>query len=502
MGIRNRQQYLDSLRDDREIHIDGERVKDVTRDPRLSGGAQAIGDLYALQCEPELQDSLSFSLEPGGERFAMSFLEPASVADLQRRGVALKRTADATFGMMGRSPDFMNVGITALASASEVFDHSADGRFFAANVRRHYERARHLDLAATHVQVNPQVDRSKPVHQQAIDIALKVVKETDAGFFVKGARQVATLAQFANDILVMPSVVVNSEPEAADYALAFALPIATQGLKFVSRPSTIPQNAAHFLDHPLSLRFEEGDAVVIFDDVFVPWENTFVYRDAAMCNALYQRTFLGDHYTHQSMLRAQAKSEFMIGLGCYLAKRTHVDVFPNVQTTLAPLLIDLETHKGLVELAVLKAAPTPFGTVAPNRLLLHSAQLFFFERFQKMVEAVRTIAGSGLVGAASYAEFAGEAAQYMTTYFQSEGMDAEYRVRLLRLAADATMSAFSSRQLVYERYYQGDPVRRAAMFYKNYPKEPLYQIIEDALEDMRHRAEKFAPDGPGGPDQA
>ncbi len=487
MGIRTGQAYLESLRDDRQIFIDGERVQDVTRDPRLAGGARTIAELYDLQCRPELADTMSFAAEPGGERFGMSFLEPRSVADLQRRGECLKRTADATFGMMGRSPDFMNVGVTALASAHALFDGSASGRAFGANVRRYYERARHLDIASTHVQVNPQVDRSKPVHQQAIDIALKVVKETDAGFYVQGARQVATLAQFANDILVMPSVVVNNEPEAADYAMAFVLPIATPGLKFISRPTTIPQNPGHFLDHPLSLRFEEGDAVVIFDNVFVPWESTFIYRDAAMCNTLYQKTFLGDHYTHQSMLRAQSKAEFMVALACYLAHRTHVDAFPNVQTLIAPLLIDLETQKALVEMAVLKAAPTPFGTVAANRLLLQSAQLYFFERFQRMVEAVRTIAGSGLVGAPSYAEFTGAAAEYMGTYFQSEGMEADHRVRLLRLATDATMSAFASRQLVYERYYQGDPVRRAAMFYKSYPKEPLYRLIDDALGNMQDR---------------
>lgn len=489
MGIRTGKEYLESLRDDRQVYIDGERVRDVTRDPRLSGGAHAIAELYDLQCDERHIDEMSFCEEPGGERYGMAFLEPRSIDDLQRRGRAFKRVADATFGMMGRSPDFMSVGVTALASAHREFDQAASGRAFGANVRRYYERARSLDIASTHVQVNPQVDRSKPVHQQRIDIALKVVKETDAGYYVHGARQVATLAQFSNDILVMPSVVVNTEPEAADYAFAFAIPIATPGLKLISRPTTIPQNPGHFLDHPLSMRFDEGDAVVVFDNVFVPWESTFIYRDGAMCNTLYQRVHLGDHYTQQSMMRAQAKAEFMIALACFLANRTHVDAFPNVQTLLAPLLIELETHKALVEMAVLRAVPTRFGTVAPDRLTLQSAQLFFFERFQRMVEAVRTIAGSGLVGAPSYAELSGEAAEYVATYFQSEGLEAERRIRMLRLATDATMSAFASRQMVYERYYQGDPVRRAAMFYKAYPKEPLYRMIDDALADMLRRGQ-------------
>ncbi|MCK9512742.1 MAG: hypothetical protein M0R28_16140 [Pigmentiphaga sp.] len=488
MALRTGKEYLESLRDDRELYIDGERVRDVTTDPRLAGGAQTIAELYDLQCEPGLIDEMSYTEGDGDERFAMAFLEPRSVADLQRRGRALKRTADATFGMVGRSPDFMSVGVTALASAHEVFDQSASGRAFGQNVRSYYEKARRLDLASTHVQVNPQVDRSKPVHQQSIDIALKVVRETDAGYYVKGARQVATLAQFANDILVMPSVVINNEPEAADYALAFVLPIATPGLKFISRPSIIPQNPGHLLDHPLSSRFEEGDAVVIFDNVFVPWEATFIYRDAQMCNTLYQKVHLGESYTHQSMMRAQAKAEFMTALACYLANRTHVDVFPNVQTMLAPLLIDLETHKAVVEAAIFRAVQTRYGTVVPDSLTLQSAQLFFFERFQKMVEAVRTIAGSGLVGAPSYAELKGEAAEYIGQYFQSEGMTADQRIRMLRLATDATMSAFASRQVVYERYYQGDPVRRAAMFYKNYPKEPLYRLVDDALRGLAHKA--------------
>jgi 4-hydroxyphenylacetate 3-monooxygenase len=486
MAIRNGKSYLESLRDDRHIYIDGERVRDVTTDPRLSGGAEAVASLYDLQCEESLRDTMSF--EENGERFAMSFLEPRSIEDLQRRGKALKRMADASFGTMGRSPDFMNVGVTALASAFEEFNDSASGRAFGQNVRNYYLKARHEDIASTHVQVNPQVDRSKPVYAQKIDIALKVVKETDAGYYVKGARQVATLAQFANDILVMPSVVVSNEPEAADYALAFALPIATPGMKFISRPTTIPQNPGNPIDFPLSSRFEEGDAVVIFDNVFVPWENTFIYRDAAMCNTLYQRVHLGEHYTHQSMARAEAKAEFMIALACYLANRTHVDAFPNVQQQITPLLIDLETHRAMLEMAVLRAKPTRFGTFSPDRLTLQSAQLFFFERYQRMTDAVRTIAGSGLVGAPSLAEFTGEAAEYMATYFQSEGMTAEQRVRLLRLATDATMSAFASRQSVYERYYQGDPVRRAQMFYKAYDKTGLYSIVDRALGEMAERA--------------
>ena len=484
MTIRTAAQYIDSLRDDRAIHIDGERVRDVTTDRRFRGAVQTVASLYDMQHDPRLQDVLTY-VDENGERSNRSFQQMRTIEDLVQRSKANKLTMDAVHGMMGRAPDFLNVVVAGLAAASAVFDESPSSRAFGANVLKYYDYVRQNDLALTHVLVNPQVDRSKPLWGQepGKDIALKVVRETDAGFYVSGCRQVGTLAQMANELLVMPSTVVPNAPEAADYSLGFAVPLSTAGVKMVSRPTVVPQQVASLLDHPVSMRMDEGDALMIFDNVFVPWERTFIYRDPDLCNKIMTRTFAYAHATHQAMVRTLSKAEFMCALVSELARSTSVDSFPNVQNELADLFMYVE----LIEAAIFKSerAPvaTPFGTVAPDTTVLHAIQINFHQHFNKMVDAIRTIGGGPLVGVPSYAELSGEVGDLVTKYLVSGEMEAEQRIRLYRLASDVAMSDFSSRQQAYERYYQGDPFRVRCGYFARYPKrEQFKQLIARVMD--------------------
>lgn len=487
MGLRTGKQYLASLRDGRDVHLEGRKVRDVTDEPRLGLTAQTVAELYDMQHDARWREVLTVP-GPDGQPMPAACLQPRSIDDLARRRAAMKVWADATCGLFGRTPDFMNLGIATLAAASSVFDQSASGRSFSANVRAYYERVCREDLTMTHIQVNPAVDRTRQVHQQARDIALKIVRETDAGFYVNGMRLVGTLAQFANDIVVMPSVVVSNDDQAGHYAFAFVTPVAAEGVRIISRPTVVPQNTGHFLDHPLSIQYDEGDAVIVFENVFVPWERTFIYRDPAMCNAVYRQTFLAEHYSHQTMTRALAKAEFMAGLACKMAAATKVDGFPNVQAQLAELLITVETQRALLLHAEQQAAPTGYGTVAPSKMALHAAQLNFHERYARMIDVVRTIGAGSLIGVPSYAELSGEIGPLVREYMATATLDADERIRLTRLAADASFSAFSGRQALYERYYQGDPVRKVCGYYQEYPKAELTGRIDRLMADLARKA--------------
>lgn len=491
MGLRNGRQYLDSLRDDRQVYLEGHRVDDVTTDPRLGLTAQTVAELYDMQHDERWRDRLTVP-GPDGQPMPAACLQPRTLEDLARRRVAMKVWADATCGLFGRTPDFMNVGIATLAAASSVLDQSASGRSFAGNVRAYHERTCREDITMTHIQVNPAVDRSKQVFQQKRDIALKIVRETDAGFYVNGMRLVGTLAQFANDIVVMPSVVVANDDQAGDYAFAFVTPVAAPGVKIISRPSVVPQNSGHFLDHPLSIQYDEGDAVIVFEDVFVPWERTFIYRDPALCNAIYRQTYLAEQYSHQTMTRALAKAEFMAGLACKVAAATKVDGFPNVQAQLAELLIIVETQRALLMQAEAQATPTGFGTLAPSKMTLQAAQLHFYDRYARMIDVVRTIGAGSLIGVPSYAELDGDIGPLVREYMATATLEADERIQLTRLAADASFSAFSGRQALYERYYQGDPVRKVCSYYTEYPKAPLTERIDELLQSLREKSQRLS----------
>src|SRR5580700_4144853 len=285
MPIRTGKQFLAGLRDDRQIFMDGERVRDVTADPRLAGAAHSVAELYDMQHDPALAGRMTFPSPSSGEPVGLSFIEPRSADELIRRREMMKVWMDATCGMFGRSPDFLNVMLTGFAIGADEFGHR-DKRF-ADNIRNYHAFAREGDLCMTHTLLNPQVDRSKPVEAQDKDLAARIVKETDAGIVIKGARMVATLCAYADDILVMPSTFLATNETAAPYAFGFSIPVATSGLKFICRPSVVHQNAASGMDHPLSSRFDEGDALAVFDDVPVPWERVFIHRDPEMCNGLY-----------------------------------------------------------------------------------------------------------------------------------------------------------------------------------------------------------------------
>src|SRR5262249_9009709 len=203
MGIRTGKQFLDALRDGREIWIDGERVSDVTTDRRFAGAAHSLAELYEMQHAPALADRLTYKSPSTGERVGLSFIQPKTIDELVRRREMVKIWMDATCGMFGRSPDFMNIQLAGFACAKQEFGLKEPR--FADNVWNYYLHCRENDIAMTHTLINPQIDRSKPVEQQEKDLAAKVVRETDAGIVIRGARMVSTLCAFSDDLMVMPS---------------------------------------------------------------------------------------------------------------------------------------------------------------------------------------------------------------------------------------------------------------------------------------------------------
>jgi 4-hydroxyphenylacetate 3-monooxygenase len=485
MGIRTGDQFLAALRDDRQIFIDGERVRDVTTDPRFAGAAQSMAELYDMQHETALGPQMVFASPSSGNPVGLSFIEPRSVDDLIRRRDMIKIWMDATCGMFGRSPDFLNVLLTGFAIGADEFGRR-DAKF-AANVRDYHEFAREADLCMTHTLLNPQVDRSKPVEAQDKDLAARIVRETDAGIVIRGARMVSTLCAYSDDILVMPSTFLATNEAAAPYAFGFAVPVASAGLKFVCRPSVVHQNAASGMDYPLSSRFDEGDALAVFDNVLVPWERVFIHRDPEMCNGLYARTGAMPQVMHQTSTKNLAKSEFMMALGFAIAKSTNIDSHLHVQGMLAELIQHVEFVRACLRASEADAETRPDGRVTPAAMPLWTVRMMYPKMFIRACEIIQTLGAGGLVMVPSYAELGGPAAEDIRTYAQAATVDAATRIKLFRLAFDAAVSSFSGRQQLYERYYSGDPVRLAGALYAMYEKDSHIDRIHQLLDGLEAR---------------
>ena len=482
MGVRTGDQYREALRDGREIWLEGERIVDVTTDPRTRNTVDMIAELYDLQHRPDLVDVLTYVPEDAadGQRCGLSFLEPRSAEDLARRREMVKVWMDWTGGMMGRSPDFMNIHMTGFGSGHEYFAQA--GERYGENARNYYHFMREHDLALTHVLINPQTDRSKPVHEQTQDVAARIVEENDQGIVIRGARMVSTLAPYADEIAVFPSTYLQASEESKPFAFAFCLPTATPGMRFICRPTVGPVGG-RVLDYPFSSRMDEMDAVVIFDDVLVPWDRVFINGDPYLCNQLFPGTGTMNQIMHQFAVKNLAKAEFVLGVALNVTESVGTNVFQQVQNMLAEIINAVESVRACLRASEVDCVPGPGGTVLPNPEPLWTVRTTFPTIYPRLVQILQTIGASGLMATPSVAELDGARRADVMHYYQAAMLPGDRRIELFRLAWDLACSSFAGRQELYERYFSGDPWRLMITRYTNYPakdelKDRVWQFLD------------------------
>jgi len=488
MPIKNGKQFLDTLSAEREIYIEGERVKDVISDPRFSGATKTMAHLMDIQSDPDLSDVMTYNSPTSGDKVGMTHIQPQSRDDVIARNDAIKVWMDASCGMMGRSPDYKNCIISNYAAAKDVFKRDAfDG---SQNIQNFYEHVRENDAVTTHVLVNPQIDRSKPAHLETSDIVAQIVKETDAGIVIRGARMVATLCAMANELLVMPAAATwsNETRDTSDFSFGFAIPTSTSGLKFICRPPVAHTNGPSLMDHPLSLQYDESDGMVIFDDVLVPWERVFIHRDPDFDLKVNPNSYIAHSMLMQSVVRAQAKSEFMMALAFSIARSTKIDQHIPVQVKLAEMISMTEFVRSCRITAEHDAHKTEFGTWVGGIRPLQTWQTFFFEMYNRQCEIITTLGAGGLVAVPSFAEIAGDLKEDVEKYFQVANADAPRRIKLMRLAYDSALSSFAGRQRLYEQYYTGDPMRTQAALFNSYDKDTHIERVWTMLDELEKRA--------------
>ncbi len=473
MGIRTGREYRERLRDGRTVYVNGARVKDVTTYPPFQRTVDTIAALYDLQHDPAHQSLLTYPSPKTGHPVNLSFLIAETAEDVARRMRAEELRAEATFGLMGRLPDFMNALVTDAAVAAP-FLSQREPRF-GENIVRYYETCREQDLCLTHTLVDPQIDRSKgPAQQADPEAALHFVRETDRGIIVRGARMLSTLAPFADEIWVGPFYPRKPGEEA--YALCFAIPMDTAGLKFLCREPYDAGRSA--FDRPVSSRFDEEDALAIFDDVLAPWERVFINGDLEASNSLLVH---GAGYALlQATIRGVVKLRFMAGLACRVGEAIGRAAAPHVQAQLGELVAKVEIANGLLRSA---AQEVVAGRREGMSLRALAAALWVFipETQVRAAEVIRQLSGSGLILTPTEQDFHNpEIAPYLEKYLQGRSLGARERVQLFKLAWDMLGEQFGSRQLQYEWFYAGDPLFTRARFYHS-PAVNTYKGLVDQL---------------------
>src|SRR2546426_3179014 len=481
MPARTGAEYIKGLQDqEREIWLRGERVKDVTRHPGLANGVRAIASLYDLQHDPTLRDEMTYVSPTSRKRVGLSFVIPRTKQELERRGAMMLRWARTTCGMMGRSPDFMNVTFAAWAASGDYFARGRNA--FGDNIRRYYEHIRDNDLTLTHSLINLQRSRTvSGVFNLEAGTALQVVRETDAGIVVNGARILATLGPLADEIAVYSPRVARHTETHSPFALNFAIPCGTPGLKFQCRES-FDLGRSHF-DHPLGSRFEEMDCVVFFDNVLVPWERVFLLGDVDLLNGTAMTTHSAAHTAHQNAAKNLAKCEFVLGVALLMTETLGNAQLPHSEERLGELMMYTELMRACMRSAEADAELDQWGVMCPVPLQIELTRNLFMTAYPRMVEILQLLGSSSFLITPSEADFQSPLAPHIEQYLATDTTAARDRVKLFRLAWDVAGSAFGSRQVLYERFFASDPLSRARVLNAMYPKAEVMERVRQFLRE-------------------
>jgi 4-hydroxyphenylacetate 3-monooxygenase len=487
MAARTGQEYIERLEAlSSTVLINGETVRGgIPSHPAFKNLVETYAELYDMQSDETLRDRMTYASPSSEQPVGMSFIVPRSVGDLERRRDMMKLWADRSLGTLGRTGDYLNCCLMALAEAGPWFEQA--GPEFARNVRAYYEYVRDGDLLLTHTLISPQANRAQQAgEQRGGALTARIVREDDGGVVISGARMLATSGPVADELLVFPSTVLKGTREDAPYSFALAVPCDAPGLRFICRES-FDVGRSRF-DHPLTSRFEEMDAVVVFDDVHVPYERCFLLGHPEMCNTFYSETTAVAHMTHQVVTRAIAKTEATLGAASLLVDAIGIGEFQHVQEDLAELIVTLEIARGLMRAAEADAVESQFGVTTPRMETLNACRNWFPKASQRFGQILRKLGASGLMALPTEADIDGEARQDIETYLQCATLGGRDRVRLFRLIWDMSMSSFAGRQALYEYYFFGDPVRMAGALLRGYDRVPYTERVEAFLEEAAEPA--------------
>lgn len=488
MGIRTGAQYIEALKSrNPEVWLSGKKVENIFEEPVFQQPILQIAKLYDLQHDAKYQEDITHICDETGERISNSFLVPKNYQDLQARRRTFEEFAKATFGLMGRTPDFLNVVVTSMASNSEFLDKY--NLEWGKNIRSYFKYIRANDLFLTHAIINPQNDRSKSSHeQQDMFTHLGAVKETPDGLIVRGAKMLATLAPITDEVIVYSFP--GFKPGDERYALAFALPLDTPGLRIICREA-MQDGKRSVYDHPLASRFEEMDAVLVFNDVLVPWDRVFLYNNVEAANLLYPKTGIAQQPAHQSGVRGLIKLQFATEVACKIADSIGVDTYLNVQNDLGELVQSVESIRALLRISEYEHELTATGEVMPAYAPLETIRGLLPKMYPRAIEVIQIIGAGGLLMSPTDADFENpDLREDLEKYYLGrEGVSAEERVHLFKLAWDLCGEAFGQRVLQYERYYTGDPLRKRAIFYNNHKKKNSFDLANEAMKIFNQKNE-------------
>jgi aromatic ring hydroxylase len=478
MGLKSFEQHRESLRDGREVYFDGERVADVTTHPVLGVGMSFAGIDYKLAEDPEHR-GLAVCTDPRTqEEYSRFYKIPETTEDLLKRRELIAAGSRVT----GGPPLIKEIGTDALFALHIVADHMDKhvGTSCLPKVRKYYEACRAQDLGFAVAQTDVKGDRSRrPSEQHNPDVYVRVVERSKDGIVVRGAKAHTTASPFANELIVLPTRAMAEAD--ADYAVGFAIPVATPGLKLIAGVSSHPGD--NRFDYPVTTDLKMVDTVTVFDNVFVPWERVFVCGEWQYAGAL-ANTFVEFHrFTAASYKLPMC--ELFIGAAQLIAEYNGVANVTHVRDKIMELIAWTETTRGLLVAAAMEHKVVPPGVARPSITLTNIAKHHFARNYHTMVQNLQDIAGGLLVTAPFRRDWENEATRsYLDHYLGGvEGVSGVQRTRAMKLIRDIAASGFGGYQEILSIHAEGSLAAQRITILRDYDVKRCVEIAKTYLKD-------------------
>jgi 4-hydroxyphenylacetate 3-monooxygenase len=445
------EEYLASLRDGREVWIYGDKVADVTAHPAFRNSARSIARLYDALHDPAQQGVLTVETDTGNGGFTHPFFRaPTSAADLVRGRDAIAAWQRLSYGWMGRSPDYK---AAFLATYGPNADYYAP---YEENARRWYRESQERVYFMNHTLVNPPVDRHRDIHE-VDDVFIHAVRETDDGVVVRGAKMVATGSAISNYNFVSYHGALPIKKK--EYALSFFAPMSLPGTKLICRPSYEYQAATvgSPFDYPLSSRFDENDAVLVFEDALIPWENFLIYGNLEIASTYHLTGFIW-RALMQGCTRLAVKLDFLAGLFIKAVEATGTIEFRGIQASIGEILAWRNMFWSLTDAMCHNPVASAGGSVLPNIEAASAYRILSNQAYPIIKGIIENQTGGALIAhPSSTRDWKREELRPLLDQFYrgSNGYTALDKIKLVKLLWDAIGSEFGGRHELYERSYSG-----------------------------------------------
>jgi 4-hydroxyphenylacetate 3-monooxygenase len=447
----NGEEYLASLRDGREIWIYGEKIDDVTTHPAFRNGARSIARLYDALHDPAMKDVLTTETDTGSGGFTHPFFRaPRSAEDLVRGRDAIAAWQRLTYGWMGRSPDYKAAFLATYGPNADYYTP------FEENARRWYRESQEKVFFMNHTLVNPPVDRNREIHE-VDDIFIHAVKETDEGVVVRGAKMVATGSAYSNYNFV--SYHGSTPIKKEEYALSFFAPMNQPGVRLICRPSyeLMAATIGSPFDYPLSSRFDENDAVLVFEDALIPWENFLIYGNLEIASTYHLTGFIW-RALFQGCTRLAVKLDFLAGLFVKAVEATGTIDFRGIQASIGEVLAWRNMFWALTDAMCHNPVPSAEGTVLPNIEAASAYRILSNQAYPAIKAIIENQTGGALIVHPSSSRDwkQPELRPLLDQFYRgSNGCEAIDKIKLVKLLWDSIGSEFGGRHELYERSYSG-----------------------------------------------